>query len=183
MLSKKQKAAADHWLGGLSRSAALRKAGYSENTALHHATAVLDTPSVAEYIEERRDQLGKKLQLNQEWVLSRLMAIVDAAPSDIMSIDRNGEYRVDVTKLTPELRKALLAGNYKMTGSAGPSGGSPGHSTSLKIMSAELSTGDKLRALDQIAKIQGYVEEKITVEGNSLAARIIAGRKRIKSSE
>lgn len=75
-LTDKQKRFADEYLICLNATQAAITAGYSEKTAQEQGSRLLSNVMVSAYIKERQQELSKKTELSQEWVLEKLKECV-----------------------------------------------------------------------------------------------------------
>ncbi len=79
-LSLKQTMVLNYWFAGGcgSKSDAMRKAGYTEQTATKTQAAYFARPEMVAEIERRRKQIIEDHRLTLEWVVKRLMRIADS---------------------------------------------------------------------------------------------------------
>lgn len=75
-LTDKQKRFCDEYLIDLNATQAAIRAGYSKHTANEQGARLLAKASVSAYIEERKGEIKQKLNLNQEWVIEKLIQCV-----------------------------------------------------------------------------------------------------------
>ena len=164
-LSENHRKAIGFWLGGLSQTDALIKAGYEPGYA-KNAYQVFGREDVKEEIKRRQHQMSTKAGVDADWIVERLKAIADAMVVDVMVLDDEGLPRVDLTKITPQLKRALQGYRVKKDGTI------------------ELKVADQLRALDMLARHLGMYQDKMTIEGElSLVERLTAGRNRASGGE
>ncbi len=93
-LTDKQKLFCDEYLIDLNAKQAAIRSGYSEATAENQASRLLSNVKLKEYIKERQEKVGNKLQLDSEWVLQRLKDISDRCvqAEPVMIRDEEGKY-------------------------------------------------------------------------------------------
>lgn len=145
---------------------ALKKAGYSENTAKHDVDSVFGREDVKQEIQRRVQRMTEKAQLTDDWIIERLMDIADANIADLLSVDANGKPFYNYKELSPKMRRAIMAVDIDETmAGRGPSA-QPVHKIKVR-------QSDKLRALEMLAKFLGMLKEKVEVTGDTaLASRI-----------
>ncbi len=68
----------DFYLAGATKADAMRLAGYSECTATQHQMLVFNHPVVTAEIQRRQELNRKKYELDEDWVIQRLMRIADS---------------------------------------------------------------------------------------------------------
>ena len=76
-LKPRQSLVLSHWFDGGcgSKSDAMRKAGYTEQTATKTQTAYFDRPEMIAEIERRREKIIEDHGLTLDWIVKRLMRI------------------------------------------------------------------------------------------------------------
>jgi phage terminase small subunit len=170
MLTDKQKLFADEYLIDLNATRAYKavyKSCKKDETARVNGSRLLTNANVAEYIELRMKDRSKRTEITQDWVLNELYAIAKSKGTDYAQIVeekiiQNGQYIIDpdtgqmrtqeVVRITPtdklqeEKQKAI----------AGIKEGKYG---------IEISTCDKVRALELLGKHLGMFKDKVEVSG------------------
>ncbi len=68
----------DFYLAGASKADSMRLAGYAESTAKSGIKETFNHPVVLAEIKRRQEALRKKYELNEDWVIQRLMRIADS---------------------------------------------------------------------------------------------------------
>ncbi|MDF2485675.1 MAG: terminase small subunit [Herbinix sp.] len=172
MLTDKQKLFADEYLIDLNATRAYKaiyKNVKSDEVAKAAASRLLTNVNVAKYIEERMKDREKRTEITQDMVLKELAAIAFTNGSDFSQVvDEpmilNGQYVMDpdtgklktweTVKITPtdrlpEEKKKAIAG-IKM----GKNG-------------IEVSTCDKVRALELLGKHLGMFTDNIKLRGDA----------------
>lgn len=155
-LTDQQRKAVGYLIRGYSKMDAMIKAGYAPTTARSFCSVFFKKPQVAAELKQRRKRLRHKTGVDAQWIMERLMAIAEQDVAKLLSDDGSP---VPLNQLDPALRKAL---DITIVGDR-----------------VKISTSDRLRALDQLAKVAGLYEEKIRLEGEiDLKDRLMAGRQR-----
>lgn len=127
-------------------------------------------PETVRLIEERKAKLREKHELNEEWVISRLMKIADASLGDVL-VDMGPE--ADLLKLTKEQRYALA--EYK---SEIYVDGKGDNARDVKRVSVKLA--DKLGALRDLGRRLGLFQDNVKLGASEdLIAALNAGRARL----
>lgn len=127
-------------------------------------------PRVVALIKKRQEAAAKKYELNEEWVIQRLMKIADASLGDVV-IEMGPE--ADLMKLTPEQRYALA--EYK---SEIYVDGKGDQARDVKRVSVKLA--DKLAALEKLGKRLGLFTENVKLDASDeLVKALQAGRARV----
>ncbi|MDF2906826.1 MAG: terminase small subunit [Herbinix sp.] len=170
MLTDKQKLFADEYLIDLNATRAYRavyKNVKSDEVAAAASARLLRNVKVAEYIEQRMKDRSKRTEITQDFVLNELFAIAKAKGTDFAQIVeekiiQNGHYIIDpdtgqmktlqVVKVTPTDKLS----EDKQKAIAGIKEGKYG---------IEVSTCDKVRALELLGKHLGMFKDKVEVSG------------------
>lgn len=150
-LTDKQKRFIEEYLIDLNATQAAIRAGYSAKTASRIAIELLNKTHVQAYLQERQQALQDKMDISQERVLAELAAIGFADATDFVGIEMQGcgedsypDIVIKPTDKLPKMKRAAIAGIKQ-----GRSG-------------IEIKLNDKLRALEQISRIMGYVKDSGT---------------------
>lgn len=167
-LTPKQKAFVEEYLVDLNATQAAIRAGYSAKTAYRTGADNLRKPQIQEEIQKAMKEREKRTEITQDKVLKELAAIAFAKGSDFAQVVEepliiNGSYVLDpdtgavkkqeVVKIIPtdklpeEKQKAIAGikeGRYGI----------------------EISTCDKVRALELLGKHLGMFKDKVEVSGN-----------------
>lgn len=94
-LTPKQEKFVDEYLVDLNAKQAAIRAGYSAKTAEVQGSKLLRNPKVAEEVTRRRTQIKERLEINQEWVVARLVDNVERAMQAQPVKDREGNVTGD----------------------------------------------------------------------------------------
>lgn len=170
-LSKKQELFCIEYLVDLNATQAYKRAGYSaksDNIAAVEASKLLRNPKVEARIKELMEERSKRTEITQDFVLQELYAIAKANGTHYVQVVEepiilDGKYvidpdtgkvktykMVDITptnKLDEEQRKAIAGIKETKYG-------------------IDVSTYDKVRALELLGKHLGMFKDKIEVTGN-----------------
>ena len=165
MLDERHRRAVSAFLKGMNKTNALKEAGYSDSFIKNQGGhSIFKRPDVIKEIERRQNIMSTKAEVDANWVISRLKSIADANLNDILVPDEEGVGKIDLRKLTPDLKRALVG--YNVDGLNG-----------TRKMTIKLS--DKLRALEMLARHLGLFNDRLELEGEmSLVERLQEGRKR-----
>lgn len=170
-LTNKQKLFADEYLIDLNATRAYKavyKSCKKDETAKAAASRLLTNVNLVEYIEQRMKDREKRTEITQDFVLKELYAIASANGSDFVQVVEepiiiNGSYVMDPD--TGDLKKQEVVKiiptdklpEEKQKAIAGIKEGRHG---------VEISTCDKVRALELLGKHLGMFKEKVEVSGN-----------------
>ena len=72
-MNKKQQTFADEYLLDLNGKQAAIRAGYSPKTAESQASRLLTNAKVAEYIAKAQQERSKRLQIDADWIVEKLV--------------------------------------------------------------------------------------------------------------
>lgn len=134
-----------------STRAAMIRAGYSIDTAEQAGSRLLKDPRVQALISEANQKAAAGLRITAERVLQELWKIAGANPGDTILLDVDGEASID-PKAAGELTVTTVSGGEKKVKS---------------VTAKTIKPGDKLNALEKIAKITNMFpkeEKEIKVE-------------------
>lgn len=173
-LKPQHKKVVDGYMRGLTKKAAMLEAGYSDSTATTRPSDVFGREDVKNEIQRRGNLSAVRSDIDLDWIVSRLKDIADANIGDALNIYSDGSARIDLNKLTPELKRAMS----KFSSDVYTEGRGP---NSQDITKMKVDFGDKIKALDMLARILGLSKEKqnieISVEEDAVAA-LMRGRSR-----
>lgn len=136
-LNKKQERFCDEYLIDLNGAQAAIRAGYSKKTARTIASRLLTNVNVEAYIQKRRCELKKSLEISQENVLRETARIAFSDLRNIMSWKGENVYLKDSSELSED-DAAIISEVTKTIIKDG---------CSIKI-----KTYDKLNALEKLCK-------------------------------
>ena len=169
-LSKKQELFCKEYLVDLNATQAYKRAGYSvqsDNTAAVEASKLLRNPKVEVRITELMEERSKRTEITADFVLQELYAIAKARGSDFSQvvdepIIQNGRYVTDPdtgkikTFRTVEVIPTNQLPEDKKKAIAGIKEGKYG---------IEVSTCDKVKALELLGRHLGMFKDKLEVSG------------------
>lgn len=172
-LSQRELRTINNYMNGMTKKESMEKAGYSAWYSLKCTDKVFQRPDVAAEVERRQKLAAKRADVSLDWIIERLKSIADANVGDLLDVYSDGSAKVNMSKLTPELRRALtnvVVDEYTEGRGEG----------AQKVKRVRISVADKLRALELLVKHLGLSKEKIVVEGEiDLVERLQRGRKRV----
>lgn len=161
-----------YYMRGYKKADCLRMAGYSESLATTDAESIFNRPDVAAEIKKRTDNMMKRNEITEDWIVQRLMNIADASIGDLIEVDKDGNPSLDMSKLNPTLRNALAG--FEIEKYMKGRGENAREATKIKV-----KMSDKIRALELLGKYFGMFKEKVQVSGDdSLIALLQRGRAR-----
>lgn len=147
----------DRVMSGQTKTQAMREEGYSFNTYDRDISRWWQRPKIATEMQRRRKKLADKSEVDSGWLVDRLKAIVELDISRLVDMEGNV---LPMHNLPPALRQALT----------------------VEIVDGKvkkITQSDRLKAMDQLARLGGLYEDKIKIEGEiELKDRLLAGRKR-----
>lgn len=148
------------YMKGRTKRQSMKDASYSESMARDGQYQVFNHPDVKREIRRRQDRLMRKHEIDANWLVNKLIAIVEADFTEVFEQTDHGDIRVNLTKLSPELRTLI-------TGFTGDRKLRP-------------TFADKNKAIEMLAKHLGLLQETIKIEGTvDLIQKLQEGRKRI----
>jgi len=173
-LNSKKKKMIDAYLKGLSKKDAMLEAGYSESTAAGKHSELFNQPEVIKEIERRQKIAATRTDVSLEWALGELKKIAEANLGDIIEIEDNGTYKINMSKMGPNLKAALT----NFTVDEMTEGRGEGQSAFKRL---RIGVSDKVRAIDLIIRHAGLSKEKLVVEvEGDLVERLARGRSRVR---
>lgn len=166
-LTAKQKAFVNEYLIDLNATQAAIRAGYSEKTANEQGARLLANVSISEFISKAMEERSKRTGITADQVLNELAMIAFANGTDFAQVVEepiivNGRYvkdpdtgqlrkqevvRIVPTDELPEDKKRAIAGIKE--GRYG----------------VEVSTCDKVKALELLGRHLGMFKDKVEVSG------------------
>jgi phage terminase small subunit len=170
-------AALNHYMRGMTKKAAMAKAGYSKSMCTTNTAHVFDREDVLLEMERRRGLASKRSDVDMDWIIDRLKSIADANVVDLLDVYSDGSVELNLEYLTPDLKRSIGGLNVDTV--------TEGRGTNArKVKRIKITSADKLRALELLIRHLGLSKEKITVEGEvSLVDRLNAGRARVAKAQ
>ena len=174
-LTQQRMLAIDAWFeNGYQKTNAMRAAGYAEQTAVKRQCILFGREDVKAEIQRRQAKAAKKHELNQDWVIKRLMARADAPIhlAKFKKIDTEGQLYWDFTGATQaELGMVQDLGVEFTKAGRGNS--------AVDVTKFKMKDVDAHAALMALSRHLGLFDDKITVTEGSLEDKILAGRRRL----
>jgi phage terminase small subunit len=152
-LTPKQAKFVDEYLVDLNATQAAIRAGYSKRTADVIGILNLGKLSIANAIQERRDELKANTQMSQQWVLERYKRLVDYDLSDFF--DDEGNLK-PLSEIPPAALYAVTG--FKSVNSRVVNEKANGDVRKAYTLLQDLKLTDKKTALDSIGKHLGMFE-------------------------
>lgn len=160
-LSERQLRAIGYRFKGLGKIEALKKAGYSDNYSETNSGQFWGRKEVAAEVKERRRHLVKKAKVDAASLIECLQRIVDMDIADC--VDEDGKL-LPLRQIPKETRKALSL---------------VGMNSGVRV-----TTSDRLKAIEMIARLAGLYEEKVHITGEvDLKERLWEARRRVANKE
>ena len=155
------------WSNGCNLAKAAEKMGYSWTTGRD----LLQTPKGKAWIEQKKKSSRERYELNEDWVIQRLMNIADANMGEIMDKLRKNDY--DLSCLTFNERYAISAvtDEVYMEGRG---------EDAQEIKKVKVTGRDNVAALIALCRKLGLFVEKVEVSGEiSVVQRLQSARQRM----
>lgn len=149
-----------YYLNGRDKRAAMIEAGYSESSAHAHST-IFNREDVKREMRRRDRYLARKYDVSEDRIIKELASAAFTGMGDFLKIGEDGKPYMDFSGATQEQMAAI---------------------TKLKVTPAgvQFDLGDKMNALDKLARINGMFDDKVTVLGaEDAVAKLQAGRARM----
>jgi phage terminase small subunit len=139
---------------GYTKREALKRAGYEDYDG--HANRVWDRQRVKDELARRQEDVARKAEVDSVRLISLLMEIAELDVGDL--VDEEGNMR-PVAEMKEGVRKALAVSGFGKK--------------------AKISTNDRLKAIEMVAKLSGLMEDSLKLTADKeLTDALIAGRKR-----
>jgi len=166
-------AAQAYLTNGFVKSEAMRTAGFSEQTCKSRVGLVFDREDVKAYIAEAQAEAAKKFELDQDWIVRRLMSLAMAGETlaKFKVVQADGSLMWDFSGATEEeLSVVTELGVEFYTEGRGED--------SVEVKKFRVKHPDVHAALVSLGKHLGIFTDKVEIAGGSLEDRITAGRAR-----
>lgn len=147
-LKPEHKKAADFYLMGMTKGAALKEAGYADSVC-KRPQEVFGREDVQLYILSEQDKLAERTQITKERVLQKLWEIADAKVGDFIEDDGS----VNIGGFSRNERAAISS--VKVTETKGKK------KYSKTKRNIEIKMSDKLAALKEINNMLGYTDNSV----------------------
>jgi phage terminase small subunit len=143
--AEQQQFASLYVLHGSNAAAAYREMGIGESNAAERSKVWLNIPGMVARIERVRRMAIKQLDVSLDRILRELACVAFLDVKDLLAEDGT---LLDLSSMTEEARRAIAGIDVEQ-----------GQASTVK----KIKVSDKLRALEQIAKMQGYLKDKVDV--------------------
>lgn len=177
MISDRHKAVADLYLKGWDKTSAIKEAGYRENIHINDTRFIFGREDVRAYITEERKKMAERNKVDQDWIMQRLISIADANVADLIEIGEDGVPYMDYSKLSADMKRAISGVTIdEINIGRGPK--------AEKVRRIKITTNDRLRALEMIAKILDIYREKLHITSDDdMIRRLQKGRERAAATD
>lgn len=157
----------EYFRRNLSQMEAMLAAGYAESTARTRASDIFGRPDVQREIQRRMRRRAAAYNLDEDWVIQRLMRIAAANPGEILQVLKDNDY--DLSILNEEESYAIrgLTVDERVDRNGD------------KITKYKFSFVTQLEALNLLCRRLGLLQDKVKLDADaSLVELLQAGRKR-----
>lgn len=166
-LNLKQQLFVDEYLIDLNATQAAIRAGYSTKTAGSQAFDLLKKPEIQKAIEKARQKTANKLEITRERVLEEYAKLAFLDPRKFYNEDGTLKKVPDMDADTAAALQGFEVDEIKM-GDDSPAIG----------VTQKLKWHDKKAALDSIARMMGWNQDKVKLQGDAenpiqVAARVV----------
>ncbi len=162
----------EYFDNGFNKRAAMRACGFSEKSIEGYQHRLFNHPDVLKEIDRRRQSMVRRTDVTRERIIQEYAKIAFANFGDLLEINEDGSAILDLAGITDEQRAALS--EFQVDEYKDGKG-----EDAREVKKYKVKFHDKKAALDALAKIMGYLTEKVEVSGElSFVERILAGRKR-----
>jgi phage terminase small subunit len=164
-LSVKNQHFVEAYLQGGNATKAAIAAGYSEKTAAQAGSRLLR--NLKAHLEARRGELAKQVEEKTGITHERLVTeALKSALSDVKDLfDANGKL-LPIHEMPESARRALASIEHEQTHEVKAALEAGGEPEILQTQTSKIRLLDKLRAIELVAKLQGYLREKRDVDVN-----------------
>lgn len=160
---------------GFNKKEALIAAGYSPRSAQFHVHNVFEKPEVKAELIRRQTNAKKKYELDEDWVITRLMRIANAPEilAKYKVVGADGQLTWDFTGATQEDLAAIEGfSSEHYTDGRGEN--------AREVKRFKIDKSDVKGALDSLCRRLGLFNDKITVGAETdLIERIQRGRNQL----
>ena len=155
-LSAQDRVAIHAHMMGMSKRAALMKAGFPPSMCKNHAAHFWGREDVIMELRKRMNDVTRKADVDAVKLIKMLMAIAELDVAEL--VDEDGSLR-PVPEIQASIRKTLIV--------------------SANGREVKIKNSDRLKAIELIAKLLGLMEDKVQVSADAeLMASLMAGRQR-----
>jgi len=172
----KEEKAVHYYMQGMSQKDALLKAGYSPSFS-NKSSTFFGSDKIRPVIEKKRERIMKKAELNEDWIVEKLMLIAGANPGSLIEVDEEGQRRINWQKFGPDLQ--FLVQDFEeetYQEGRGPQ--------AKNVKRIKVKNSDRIRAMDMLCKILGLYQEKVSISmEQNLIDSLEAARNRVIKNE
>lgn len=163
-LTEKQKRFCEEYLIDLNGTQAAIRAGYSEKTAARIAIELLNKTHVAIYLSKLREKQSERTEITADKVLAELAAIAFSDRTELAQV-------VHKQGIDPETGEGIEYADVDLTDTDKLSDAAKKAISGIKRgrNGVEVSSYDKIRALELIAKHLGMLNEKKDESADTLS--------------
>ena len=178
MISDRHMAAVEAYMSnGFNKTQALLSAKYSKSFSMKRQFIVFGREDVKAEIAKRKKRMAKKYELDQDWVIERLMDLARAGETlaPYKKVQPDGTLMWDFTDATWEELATIqdLGVEFYTEGR--------GENIKLEVKKFKVKTPDVQAALTALARHLSLFNDKVEITG-SLAERIQEGRNRARAA-
>ncbi len=178
-LTPKRRKVIDAYMKCFNKKQAMMEGGYSKSMASTRANDVFGDPAVITEIGRRQNLAAHRSDVSLDWIVQRLKMIADANLGDCLDIYSDGSAKINFTKLTPSLKKALnkFSVDERKEGRGKNAG---------VVVKNTIGLSDQLKALELLVRHLGLSKEKQSIELSGeveLVEQLHRGRSRVKLEE
>ena len=156
-LTARRRKVIDAYMKCFNKKQAMLEAGYSESMATTSTASVFNDPAVQTEIQRRQNLATHRSDITLDWIMKRLKDIADANVGDMIDVFSDGTARINLLKMTPELRRAITKFSVdSYTEGRGKN--------AQEIKRVKVDVADKLKALELLVRHLGLSKEKVAVE-------------------
>lgn len=177
-LSPKIKEVIRHYFeNGFHQDQAMISAGYAASTAKNATHMIFGRPDVKREIERQQQELHRKFEVNEEWVIRRLMILADGSTGQILKKLRENEY--DLNCLNDEELYFLNEFTEEVEYESSDKDSEVKRVKLPVYGKLKVKGSDRHAALQMIARKLGLFKDQVEVTGlGSIVERLQAGRNR-----
>lgn len=149
-LNRKQMRFVESFVQSNNASSAAMRAGYAHRSAGQKGAALLKLAKIQEAVAQCRERIRRETEIkgtiNAEWMITRLMRMVDLDLGELMSWSGASATFKDSAQVDPNLRRAIAGVSASRNG-------------------VTVKTADKIRAMELICDILGIRKSKHEIAG------------------
>lgn len=155
-LNPKQQRFVDEYLIDLNATQAAIRAGYSQKTAGSQGFDLLKKPEIQEAIEKARAKTARKLEITRERVLEEYAKLAFLDPRRFYNADGTLKRVPDMDDDAAAALQGFEVDEIRM-----------GEGSQVSGTTTKIKWHDKKAALDSIARMMGWNQDKVKVQGDA----------------